>query len=441
MKKSGDNHSQMLKQLKQWGMPVSPETKTLKGIGSCVDYYAKIAKKRSSLPYEIDGVVFKVNSYEQQKQMGQVSRAPRWAIAYKFPPEEEISVVEHIDIQVGRTGALTPVARIKPVFVGGVTVTNVTLHNEEELARKDVRVGDTVVVRRAGDVIPEIVSVVMDQRKPGFVAFTMPGKCPVCFSATEKIEGEAVIRCTGGRSCSAQSVQSIIHFASRRAMDIEGLGDKLVEQLFDAGLARDYSDLYKLTQDQLSALDRMAEKSAANLLDALEKSKDTSLDRFLYSLGIREVGEATARALSMHFGELKAIVRATHEELVQVPDVGPIVAGNIEAYFADSYNRNVVDELVKSGVTWPAKSKAHEDLPLNNLVYVLTGTLEEMGRDEAKQRLLDLGAKVSGSVSKKTSYVIAGASAGSKLAKAEKLDIPILDESGLMDLLKQHENK
>jgi DNA ligase (NAD+) len=427
-------HLDTLTHLKRWGFPVSPETRALTGVQACLTYYEGILERRSALPYEIDGVVFKLNVLAQQQQLGYVSRAPRWAIAYKFPPEEEITTVENIEIQVGRTGALTPVARLTPVFVGGVTVTNATLHNEEELMRKDVRVGDTIVIRRAGDVIPEIVSVVKDKRLASSVAFKMPQVCPVCGSKTAKIEGEAVIRCTGGLICSAQASQAIIHFASRRAMDIEGLGDKLVEQLVEAKSIANVADLFELNLEQIVKLERMGEKSATNLLQAFEKSKTTQLEKFLFALGIREVGEATARALSQYFGTLDEIKQATLEELEQVPDIGPVVASNILAFFNQSHNLQIIERLMTSGVNWPDIIVDNTALALKGQVFVLTGTLEKMNRDEAKQRLLQLGAKVSSSVSKNTTGLVAGEAAGSKLTKARELGVNILSESDLIQL-------
>ena len=428
-------HTEMLLNLRKWGLPVSPETKNAEGIQKCLEYYNNISERRSSLPHEIDGVVFKLNNFEEQKALGYVSRAPRWAIAYKFPPEEELTVVENIEIQLGRTGALTPVARLTPVFVGGVTVTNATLHNEEEIARKDVRVGDTVVIRRAGDVIPEVVSVIRDKRPQNSIPFRMPDSCPVCGSKTAKTEGEAVTRCTAGIFCSAQASQAIIHFSSRRAMDIDGLGDKLVEQLFETQLIKNVADLYELELEQLVELERMGDKSAANLLTALDKSKNTSLDKFLYALGIREVGEATARAIALHFGNLDKIKAATSDELEEITDVGPVVAKNISAFFNEEQNNRIIERLISSGVNWADIEVNTEDLQLKGKTFVLTGTLRSLNRDEAKQMLQQLGAKVSSSVSRKTDYVVAGEDAGSKLRKAEELGIEIVDENELRTLL------
>ena len=428
------SHSEMLVRLKTFGLPVS-EIMVLKGLKACLLYYRTMNNLRNSLDYDIDGVVFKINDFKQQEIMGFVSRAPRWAIAYKFPPEEELTQVLDIEVQVGRTGALTPVARLEPVFVGGVTVTNATLHNEDEIKRKDVRVGDTVIVRRAGDVIPEVLKVVMEKRPDNTRPFKMPAKCPICDSDIEREEGETVIRCSGGLYCSAQQVQAIIHFASRRAMDIDGLGDKLIEQLVEKGLINNVSDLYGLQQTQLACLERMAEKSASNIISALNNSKKTTLDRFLYALGIREVGDATARSLANHFGNLSAIQSATQEALEDVADVGPIVAKHIVTFFSQTHNQEVINNLLTAGVHWPdVEVKAEQ--PLRGKIFVITGTLKGMKREEVKQRLLALGAKVSGSVSKKTDYVIVGSDPGSKAEKARKLEVAILDEAGFLSLLK-----
>ena len=430
-----ESHAELLSRLKVWGVPVSPETKVMVKLAACFDFYKSIASRRSSLGYDIDGVVFKVNRLDQQDIMGTVSRAPRWAIAYKFPPEEELTEILDIEIQVGRTGALTPVARLKPVFVGGVTVTNATLHNEDELKRKDVRVGDTVIVRRAGDVIPEVLKVVMERRPKNTKIFKMPSNCPICGSDVEREEDEAVIRCSGGLYCSAQQIQAIIHFSSRRAMNIDGLGDKLIEQLVEKGLINNVSDLYTVTQAQLAELERMAEKSATNIIAALNNSKKTTLDRFLYALGIREVGDATARSLANHFGNLSAIQSASQETLEEVADVGPIVARHIVTFFLQSHNQEVINDLLAAGVHWP-DVEIKTDQPLQGKTFVITGTLESMKREEVKQRLLALGAKVSGSVSKKTDYVIVGSDPGSKAEKARKLEVEILDEAGFLSLLK-----
>ncbi len=429
-----ESHAELLSRLKTWGVPVSPETKVMRKLAACFEFYESIASRRSSLGYDIDGVVFKVNRLDQQDIMGTVSRAPRWAIAYKFPPEEELTEILDIEIQVGRTGALTPVARLKPVFVGGVTVTNATLHNEDELKRKDVRIEDIVIVRRAGDVIPEVLKVVMEKRPADAKVFKMPSNCPICGSDVEREEGEAVIRCSGGLYCSAQQVQAIIHFASRRAMNIDGLGDKLIEQLVEKGLINNVSDLYKVTQEQLTELERMAEKSATNIIEALNDSKETTLDRFIYALGIREVGDATARSLANHFGNLSAIQSASQEMLEDVTDIGPIVAKHIVTFFSQSHNQDVINDLLTAGLHWP-NVKIKTELPLKGKTFVITGTLETLKRDEAKQRLIELGAKVSSSVSKKTDYVIAGNDPGNKAEKARQLEVEILDESTLLSLI------
>jgi DNA ligase (NAD+) len=429
-------HYQALQQLKAWGFPVAEQTSCVLGAAGLVGFHQRMAAERDALPYDIDGVVYKVNRLDWQQQLGFVTREPRWAVAHKYPAQEEMTQVLAIDVQVGRTGKLTPVAKLAPVFVGGVTVTNATLHNELEARRKDVRVGDTVIVRRAGDVIPEVVSVVLDKRPQDAQVFTMMSHCPVCGSLAEREEGEADHRCTGGLFCSAQRKQAVWHFAHRRAMDIEGLGDKLVDQLVDSGQVKTLADLYHLKLETLAAMDRMAEKSAINLLDALEQSKQATLPRFLFGLGIRHVGEATAKELARHFGQLAAIMEASEDALLQVPDVGPIVAHSIHTFFAQAHNREVVQALRDAGVRWPeGEALAPTEMPLSGITVVLTGTLQSMGRDEAKDKLEALGAKVAGSVSKKTSYVVAGAEAGSKLDKAQALGVPVLDDAGLAMLL------
>ncbi|MEY3613352.1 MAG: ligase [Pseudomonadota bacterium] len=430
------NHFDMLQQLKAWGFPVAEETSCVQGAAGLVAFHQRIAAERDALPYDIDGVVYKVNDLAQQQRLGFVTREPRWAVAHKYPAQEEMTTVLAIDVQVGRTGKLTPVAKLAPVFVGGVTVTNATLHNELEARRKDVRVGDTVIVRRAGDVIPEVVSVVLDRRPPDAPQFTMMSHCPVCGSLAEREEGEADHRCTGGLFCSAQRKQAVWHFAHRRAMDVDGLGDKLVDQLVDTGHVQTLADLYHLKLDVLSNMDRMAEKSAVNLLEALEKSKQTTLGRFLFSLGIRHVGEATAKELARHFGQLDAVMAASEDALLQVADVGPVVAHSIRTFFDQPHNREVVQALRDAGVCWPeGDALAPTEMPLAGITVVLTGTLQSMGRDEAKEKLEALGAKVAGSVSKKTHYVVAGAEAGSKLEKAQSLGVPVLDDAGLALLL------
>jgi len=434
-----DTHSAIMERLKGWGLRVCPEARVVRGMQGCHHYYVEIEDKRDSLPYDIDGVVYKVDSLAQQAELGFVSRAPRWATAHKFPAQEEMTVLENVEWQVGRTGALTPVARLEPVHVAGVMVSNATLHNPDEIARKDVRIGDTVIVRRAGDVIPEVVGVVESRRPSDARIIETPSHCPVCGSEVLRDEGEAVPRCTGGLYCSAQRKNAIKHFASRRAMDIDGLGDKLVEQLVDEGLIHDVADLFSLTQSQLAGLERMGEKSAANLIAALEKSKSTTLERFLFALGIREVGESTARTLANHFGTLQRIEEASEEQLLAVADVGPIVAHHIHTFFRQPHNREVIDKLIAAGINWPDVEVIEAgEQPLAGQTFVLTGTLDSMSRDEAKAKLQALGAKVSGSVSKKTSVVVAGEAAGSKLTKAEQLGVEVWDEQQLLTLLQQY---
>ena len=429
------SHFDILQSLKTWGLPVSEETERFTGIEKCISFYRSIAEIRSQLPYEIDGIVFKVDDLKHQAELGFVSRAPRWAIACKFPPEEAVTEVLDIEVQVGRTGALTPVARLKPVRVGGVTVTNATLHNMDEVERKDVRVGDTVIVRRAGDVIPEVARVSLESRPQETHKFSMPDNCPVCGSPAERIEGEAVVRCTGGLHCRAQSIQSIIHFASRRAMDIEGLGDKLVEQLFDTGLLRNVTDLYKLEREKVAALDRMGEKSSEKLDRAISASKHTQLNKFLYALGIREVGETTASNLARHF-TLDALKSATEEKLCEIQDVGPVVARNIVRFFQDKQNTSIVDALRSAGIVWE-NAQEEQTADLQGKTFVITGTLLSLSRNEAKERLVSRGAKVSGSVSGKTDYLVAGENPGSKLDKARSLGVHILDEAELFKMLGQ----
>ncbi len=432
-----DTHFDQLEQLRGWGLRVSREVRRVEGVDGCLRYYEELGGRRDRLPFEIDGVVYKVDRIDWQARLGYVSRAPRWAIAHKFPAHEEMTRVLDVVFQVGRTGALTPVARLEPVFVGGVTVSNATLHNMDEVERKDIRIGDWVIVRRAGDVIPEVVSVVRSKRPADARKVVLPKHCPVCGSAVVRLEGEAVARCTGGLYCPAQRRESIKHFASRKAMDIEGLGDKLVEQLIDKGLVEHVDDLYRLTVEQLVTLERMGEKSAKNLIAALEKSKHTTLARFIYALGIREVGEATARALAAHFRSLDKLRNASVEALEAVPDVGPVVAGHIHAFFRQPHNLEVIDNLIAAGVHWDEPEEPPEPaaLPLAGRSFVLTGALTSMTRDEAGERLMALGARVSGSVSKKTTAVIVGDKPGSKLARAEKLGVPVLDEAGLLQLL------
>ena len=436
----------VLDALEAFGLPVSHERAVVLGAEGLIDFHRRIGERRDQLPFDIDGVVYKVNRLDLQKQLGFVTREPRWAVAHKYPAQEQMTKVLDIDIQVGRTGKLTPVAKLAPVFVGGVTVTNATLHNEDETRRKDVRIGDTVIVRRAGDVIPEVVAVVADRRpadagEPFDLYQRLRGACPVCGSAITREDGEADWRCSGGLYCAAQRKQALLHFAQRRAMDIEGLGDKLVEQLVDGGLIRTLPDLYKLGVAKLAALDRMADKSAQNLVEALEKSKQTTLPRFLFGLGIRHVGEATAKDLARHFGSLDRIMDARVEELLEVNDVGPVVAQSIRTFFDQPHNREVVEQLRAAGVHWPEGEGRASDAPrpLLGKTLVLTGTLPTLSRDEAKEMIEAAGGKVAGSVSKKTHYVVAGAEAGSKLAKAEELGVPVLDEAGLKALLAQGE--
>ena len=446
-------HSALMDWLESMRFPVARQRSIVQGVAGLRDFYQRIGQARAALPYDIDGVVYKVNRFDQQQTLGFVSRAPRFAIAHKFPAEEATTVLLGIDVQVGRTGAITPVARLQPVFVGGTTVSNATLHNEDEIRRKDLRIGDTVVVRRAGDVIPEVATVIIEKRPATALAFVMPTRCPECDSAIVKLEGEVIARCTGGLICPAQRKQALLHYAQRRAVDIEGLGDKLVEQLVDADVVHTPADLYRLGITALSNLERMAEKSATNLLASIEKSKRTTLPKFLFGLGIRHVGETTAKDLAKHFGNLDAIMDASVEQLLEVHDVGPVVAQSIRQFFDESHNREVVEQLRACKVTWPEVQIEHgrasqgenapvgnadADLdPFNGKTFVLTGTLEAMSRDEAKDRLEALGAKVSGSVSKKTDFVIAGAEAGSKLDRAVELGVAVLDEAEFLALLAQ----
>ncbi|MCC6608874.1 MAG: NAD-dependent DNA ligase LigA [Burkholderiales bacterium] len=428
--------SGMLDMLAAAALPVCPERRVVTGSEGLLSFHAELREKRARLPYDIDGVVYKVNRLADQERLGFVSRAPRFAIAHKFAAEEATTEVLGIEVQVGRTGALTPVARLKPVFVGGVTVTNATLHNEDEVHRKDVRAGDTVVVRRAGDVIPEVLRVVPGKRHAGARIFHLPKTCPVCGSAVIRLPGEAIARCSGGLYCPAQRKQALLHFASRRAMDIDGLGEKLVDQLVDAGLVGTPADLYGLTLEQLSALERMGEKSARNLLAAFEKSKHTTLARFVYALGIRNVGEATAKDLADHFGTLEALLAASEAELQEVADVGPVVAESVRRFFAERHNAQVIDAMRHAGVEWPAARAARAKRgPAAGKTFVLTGTLPDMTREAAAAMIVSRGGRVSGSVSSKTDYVVAGADPGSKLAKARALGVTVLDEAGLQKLL------
>ena len=433
-----DTHYAILQQFRTWGLRVCPDIRIVQGAEGCLDYFREIGARRNSLPYDIDGVVYKVNSIATQQELGFISRAPRWAIAHKFPAQEEITELEGVDFQVGRTGALTPVARLKPVFVGGVTVSNATLHNMDEIERKDVRIGDFVIVRRAGDVIPEVASVILERRPAGAAPIVMPTHCPVCGSEVQRPEGEAVARCSGGLYCPAQVKEAIKHFASRKALNIDGLGDKMVEQLFDASLIRHVDDLYSLDVEAVAALERMGKKSAENLIAALESSKFTTLERFIYALGIRNAGEGTAKGLARYFGSLEAIQAANEETLKLVPDIGVIVAANVAQFFAEAHNRDTIQHLRDLGVHWPNddKAKPAEALPLAGKTYVITGTLSR-AREDIKADLEALGAKVSGSVSKKTTALIAGENAGSKLTKAQELGVEILGEDTLSVLLCQ----
>lgn len=434
-----DTHSETLLKLSEWGLKTCPDSDIVAGVEGCLGYYERIGERRNALPYEIDGVVYKVNSFRLQRDLGFVSRAPRWAIAHKFPAQEEMTVVNGIEFQVGRTGALTPVARLEPVFVGGVTVSNATLHNIDELNRKDVRPGDTVIIRRAGDVIPEVVSVVKSRRRRGARRVRLPERCPVCDSRVVREEDEAVARCTGGLFCSAQRIEALKHFVSRKAMDVDGLGAKLIEQLVTLDRVKTPADLFSLTTDELLELERMGEKSVENLLAAIDKARSTTLPRFLFALGIRDVGEATAHSLAQYFGSFDALSTATEEELQAVPDVGPIVARRIVEFFAEPHNTAVIAELRARGVQWPETEPAKgpaEAGPLSGMTVVLTGTLGSMTRDEAKQKIIDMGGKVTGSVSKRTKYVVYGDKAGSKLSKAEELGVETLDEAAFLELLK-----
>jgi DNA ligase (NAD+) len=433
-------HDACMQLLQQLRFPVCQERRVVQGLAGLMSFYQYMQDKRSVLPFDIDGVVYKVNAIRLQEELGFVSRAPRWAIAHKFPAEEALTVVEGIDVQVGRTGAITPVARLKPVFVGGVTVTNATLHNEDEMRRKDIRIGDTVIVRRAGDVIPEVVAVLVDKRPLESQLFQMPSACPVCGSHILKQADEAVARCTGGLFCDAQRKQAIIHFASRKAMDIEGLGDKLVDQLVETNLVHSLSDIYRLKVDLLAELDRMGDKSAQNIIDAINQSKQTTFARFIYALGIRNVGEATARELAKHFASLEALMRADQQTLQQVPDIGPVVAESIVNFFAEPHNQQVIAFLTLSeqqggaGIIWQQAEAIQHHAEFSGKTFVITGTLPSMSRDQAKAMIEGLGGKVSGSVSKNTDYVLAGSEAGSKLDKALELGITIIDQQKLLEM-------
>ena len=434
-----EDHYQQLAKLTDWGLPLCPETKLVEGQQAALDYYQDILTRRSSLAYEIDGVVIKVNDKKLQERLGFVARAPRWAIAFKFPAQEEITQLLDVEFQVGRTGAITPVARLEPVFVGGVTVSNATLHNGDEIARLGVKIGDTVIIRRAGDVIPQITQVVLERRPDDAKDIEFPATCPICDSHVERIEGEAVARCTGGLVCQAQRKQAIKHFASRKAFDVDGLGDKIVDQLVDRELIKTPADLFILKQGHFESLERMGPKSAKNLVNALQDAKQTTLAKFLYSLGIREVGEATAQNLANHFLTLEKITQASVDALTEVSDVGEIVAKHVRGFFSEEHNMAVVNALVEQGIHWPELTAPSADAqPLAGLTYVLTGTLSELNRNDAKARLQALGAKVSGSVSAKTDALIAGEKAGSKLTKAQDLGIDVLTEADLIALLSEH---
>jgi DNA ligase (NAD+) len=432
-------HTQRLAALGKWGIPLCKESSVATGADECVAYFAKIGEMRNSLSYDIDGVVFKVNDINLQQRLGFVSKAPRWAIAQKFPAQEELTTLLDVEFQVGRTGAITPVARLEPVFVGGVTVSNATLHNQDEIARLGVKIGDTVVIRRAGDVIPQIVSVVLEQRPHDVRDIVFPSHCPECHSHIERIESEAKARCTGGLVCGAQRKEAIKHFASRKAFDIDGLGDKIVEQLVDAGLIENPADLFRLNMPKLISLERMGDKSAVNLLNALDRSRATTLSKFLYSLGIREVGESTARNLALHYMTLEEIMQADIDSLKEVQDVGAVVAEHIFHFMREPLNLAIINDLIELGIHWPKMQQASEDeQPFAGKTVVLTGTLSQMGRSEAKAKLQELGAKVSGSISAKTDLLIAGEKAGSKLSKAESLNVEVWDEAQMVAFFKQH---
>lgn len=434
-----ERHADVLERLSSWGLKVNPESAVVIGIAACNDYYQSMAERRDSLSYDIDGIVFKVNELKLQERLGFVSRAPRWAIARKFPAQEELTTVLDVEFQVGRTGAITPVARLEPVFVGGVTVSNATLHNGDEIERLDLRVGDTVIVRRAGDVIPQVASVVVDRRPRNARAVEFPTRCPVCDSQLEREEGEAVWRCVGGLVCAAQQKAAIKHYVSRRAMDIDGLGDKLVEQLVDEGLVVNVAGLYAFSRSELQGLERMGEKSADNILQAVEASKQTALPRFIFALGIREVGEATARSLALHFGSWEALVAASEDQLLDVDDVGPVVADHLRQFFDSSSSMKLVAQLRNAGVRWADVEQARSSMqPLAGQTWVVTGKLERLSRTEAKAHLLSFGAKVAGSVSAKTDCIVAGPGAGSKLVKAQELGVKVIDESALLALLASH---
>ncbi len=432
-------HYDTLNALAGWGLKINPESRVVTGLEEMLAYYQQLLDRRDQLPYEIDGIVYKINSFQLQQRLGYVSRAPRWAIARKFPAQEELTRLLDVEFQVGRTGALTPVARLEPVFVGGVTVSNATLHNMDEVERIGVHIGDTVIVRRAGDVIPQVVRVVEDQRPADARPVTLPEACPVCGSAVERVDGEAVSRCTGGIHCDAQRREALKHFVSRRALDIEGLGEKLIDALLEKGLLHTPGDIFELTADQLVELDRMGEKSASNVIAAIEAAKQTTLPRFLYALGIREVGVTTAANLAQHFGGLEKLWNAPEEALLEVDDVGPKVAAHVRHFFEEPNNRLEIERLVSLGITWPDPAPASGSMPLAGQTWVVTGKLEALSRDEAKDYLQRLGAKVAGSVSAKTTQLVAGPGAGSKLKKATDLDVPVMDETQFLEVLREHQ--
>ncbi|VAW95265.1 DNA ligase (NAD(+)) [hydrothermal vent metagenome] len=430
------SHSAQMLKLKEWGIRINPEVTKVSAVENCIKYYKEIELKRNTLAYEIDGIVFKVDDLQQQKTLGFIAKAPRWAIARKFPAQEELTVVNDIEVQVGRTGAITPVARLEPVFVGGVTVSNATLHNQDEIDRLDVRVGDTVIIRRAGDVIPDIVSVVASKRKKAARKFKLPTSCPVCNSKVLRLEGQTIARCSGGLFCAAQQKEGLKHYVSRKAMDIEGLGDKLIEQLVDEGLIHDISDIYTLTESSVVKLERMAEKSAENLMASINKSKQTTLAKFIFALGIREVGETTALTLVNHYGNLESIINATEEELILISDIGPVVVNSLQAFFSDTHNKNIIRKVQKAGVVWPeVEAVDNSQQSLSGKTFVITGTLINFSRQDAKTELQARGAKVSGSVSKKTDYLLYGDNPGSKYDKALSLGVSVIDELMFQELL------
>jgi DNA ligase (NAD+) len=436
-----DTHSKRLQQLKQWGLRVNDYNVTADGLDECLAYYEQMSERRDSLPYEIDGIVYKVDAIEEQQQLGFVARAPRWAIAYKFPAEEIATTVKDVKFQVGRTGVLTPVARLEAVFVGGVTISNATLHNIEEIHRKDVRVGDTVMVRRAGDVIPEVVYVVKEKRPQRTQPIELPSQCPVCGAEVVRVSGEVAARCTGGLYCQAQLKASIKHFVSRRAMDIDGLGDKIIDQLMDQGLVKEIPDLYQLQHQQLARLERLGDKSAKNLVNAIDNSKHTTLPRFLYALGIREVGEATAKSLAYHFRSLHNIMHARESEYAAINDIGPTVAAYIASFFRQRHNRELIERLIGYGVHWQTlQTEQSGEPPLAAQIFVLTGTMESLTRQQAKDKLESLGAKVTDNVSNKTDYVVAGSNPGSKYRKAIEQGVTILDEQKFLQLLEESQS-